>query len=300
MDSPPATRDGARLKPIPGGMYLLGADDERIRSEDGEAPVREVALGPFWMDACAVSNARFRAFVEATGHVTVAERWGWSFVFVGFLPEGFPPTRAVAAAPWWRQVMGADWRHPEGPQSDLAGRDDHPVVHVALEDALAYCAWAGLRLPTEDEWEAAARGGLVQQRYPWGMELEPEGEHRCNIWQGRFPAHDSRDDGYHGTAPVDAFAPNGFGLHNACGNVWEWCADWFTAEHPPGPLRDPCGPPRGERRVMRGGSYLCHESWCFRYRVAARSANPPGASTGHLGFRCAADAAAPGAIEETP
>lgn len=272
MDSPPATRDGARLKPIPGGMYLLGADDERIRSEDGEAPVREVALGPFWMDACAVSNARFRAFVEATGHVTVAERWGWSFVFVGFLPEGFPPTRAVAAAPWWRQVMGADWRHPEGPQSDLAGRDDHPVVHVALEDALAYCAWAALRLPTEDEWEAAARGGLVQQRYPWGMELEPEGEHRCNIWQGAFPEVNTLDDGWAGTCPVDAFPPNGLGLHNTSGNVWEWTTSWYAA---------------GEQSAIRGGSYLCHVSYCDRYRASARTGTTPDSTTGHQGFRCA-------------
>ena len=272
MDFPPAPRDGARLMPIPAGTYLLGADDERIRPEDGEAPVREAALGPFWMDACAVSNARFRAFVEATGHVTVAERWGWSFVFVGFLPEGFPPTRAVAAAPWWRQVMGADWRHPEGSQSDLAGRDDHPVVHVALEDALAYCAWAGLRLPTEDEWEAAARGGLVQQRYPWGMELEPEGEHRCNIWQGAFPEVNTLDDGWAGTCPVDAFPPNGLGLHNTSGNVWEWTTSWYAA---------------GEQSAIRGGSYLCHVSYCDRYRVSARTGTTPDSTTGHQGFRCA-------------
>lgn len=258
--------------PIPGGTYVLGADDERIRPEDAEAPVREVDLGPFWMDACAVSNARFRALVEDTGYVTVAEQWGWSFVFVGFLPEGFPPTRAVAAAPWWRQVMGADWRHPEGPQSDLSGRDGHPVVHVALDDAEAYGAWAGLRLPTEDEWEAAARGGLVQQRYPWGMELEPDGEHRCNIWQGTFPEINTLDDGWAGTCPVDAFPPNGLGLHNTSGNVWEWTTSWYAP---------------GEQRTIRGGSYLCHISYCDRYRVSARTGTAPDSTTGHQGFRCA-------------
>jgi formylglycine-generating enzyme required for sulfatase activity len=285
---------------LPGGEFLMGCDAGDGEPGDGEAPVRRVTLRPFRIARTAVSNREFAAFVAATGYLTLAEELGASFVFAGLLPDDFPATRGVADAPWWREVPGACWHRPEGEGSSIAGREDHPVVHVCWHDALAWCAWAGMRLPTEAEWEYAARGGLVQRRYPWGDELVPDGTHRCNIWQGRFPAHDSRDDGYHGTAPVDAFAPNGFGLHNACGNVWEWCADWFTAEHPPGPLRDPCGPPRGERRVMRGGSYLCHESWCFRYRVAARSANPPGASTGHLGFRCAADAAAPGAIEETP
>ncbi len=272
MSAPPAPHDGARLVPIPGGAYLLGADDDRVRPEDHEAPVREVALAPFWMDAFAVSNARFARFVEATGYVTTAEQFGWSFVFVEFLPKGFPPTRAVVQAPWWRQVMGADWRHPEGPQSDLAGRDDHPVVHVSLDDAIAYCAWAGLRLPTEAEWEASARGGLVQQRYPWGMELEPDGEHRCNIWQGEFPTLNTEADGYAGTCPVDAFPYNGYGLHNTSGNVWEWTTSWYAP---------------GEQIAIRGGSYLCHVSYCDRYRVSARTGTTPDSSTGHQGFRCA-------------
>ena len=281
MIAPPATRDGAELRPIPGGTYLLGTDDPRSRPEDGEGPVIEVELAPFWIDAHAVSNARFARFVEETGHVTVAEQEGWSFVFVNFLPEDFTPTRAVVQAPWWRQVFGADWRHPEGPQSDLAGRDDHPVVHIAMDDAIAYCEWAGLRLPRELEWEAAARGGLVQQRHPWGMELEPDGEHRCNIWQGEFPVADTAADGFAGTCPVDAFAPNGYGLCNMTGNTWEWTDDWFVED---------------EQVTIRGGSYLCHVSYCDRYRVSARTGTTPDSSTGHQGFRCAwgpADAPAP-------
>jgi formylglycine-generating enzyme required for sulfatase activity len=177
---------------------------------------------------------------------------------------------------------------PEGPQSNLDGRLEHPAVHVSHNDALAYCAWAGVRLPTEAEWEFAARGGLVGCAFPWGDELEPGGEHRMNVWQGDFPVLNTAEDGYLGTAPVDAFAPNGYGLHNTTGNVWEWTADWFdTGWYGRAPARSPVGPESGTARVTRGGSYICHTSYCRRYRVSARSANMPEDATGNIGFRVA-------------
>ena len=241
-----------------------------------------------------VSNARFAEFVDATGYVTDAERFGWSFVFHLFLPEDFEPTRAVQDAPWWRQVYGTDWRHPAGPQSDLDGLADHPVVHVSWRDAHAYCRWASVRLPTEAEWEYAARGGLEQQRYVWGDEYAPDGRTMCNIFEGDFPVNNTAEDGYIGTAPIDSFPPNGFGLFNMAGNVWEWCQDWFSPTiHRDGDTRDPIGPPDGTHRVIRGGSYLCHDSYCNRYRVAARTSNSPDSSTGNMGFRVAADAVTP-------
>jgi sulfatase modifying factor 1 len=276
---------------LEGGEFLMGTNDPDGFPADGEGPVRPVTLDPFWMDAVAVTNARFAKFVEEAAHVTEAERYGWSFVFGGLLPDDFPDTQGAAQAPWWRQVHGADWRHPEGPQSSIDERLDHPVVHVSWRDARAYCQWAGLRLPSEAEWEYAARGGLVQRRLPWGDDLEPGGEHRMNVWQGDFPSRNTLDDGYLGTCPVDAFPPNGRGLHNTSGNVWEWCRDWFHASyHRDGPRVDPAGPPHGEAKVIRGGSYLCHASYCNRYRVAARSSNTANSSTGNMGFRCARDA----------
>jgi formylglycine-generating enzyme len=283
----PITGATAGMVRLDAGMFLMGTGDRSGHPADGEGPVHRVHVDPFWIDPHTVSNAAFSAFVDATGHRTSAEVVGWSFVFAGLLPDDHPPTRGVAQAPWWRQVFGASWRRPEGPQSNLDGRSDHPVVHVSSRDARAYCAWAGLRLPTEAEWEYAARGGLVQRTFPWGDRLEPGGTHRMNVWQGAFPATNTMADGYYGTAPVDAFPPNGYGLHNMTGNVWEWCGDWFE----PGfyrhsPTRNPTGPARGTLRVMRGGSYLCHASYCRRYRVAARSGNSPGSSTGNLGFRC--------------
>lgn len=276
---------------LPGGEFLMGTDDAEGFAEDGEGPVRPVVLKPFLLDAHAVSNRRFARFVADTGHVTDAERFGWSFVFAGLLPAALRRGAArPEQAPWWCGVPGATWRDPLGPGSGLGGLADHPVTHVSWADAAAYCRWAGGRLPTEAEWEYAARGGLEQRRYPWGDELTPGGEHRCNIWQGRFPTKNTAADGYAGTAPVDAFAPNGFGLHNMAGNVWEWCADWWTTGHPAGRRSNPAGPPGGTNRVMRGGSYLCHHSYCNRYRVAARTSNTPDSTTGNLGFRCARDA----------
>ena len=268
----------------------MGSDDRFVYPADGEGPVHEVSLPPFLIDCCVVSNDRFAVFADATAYVTDAERWGWSFVFGGLLPDDFPPTRSVAEAPWWRQVEGAQWRHPEGPQSNLEGRGNHPVVHVSHNDALAYCAWTGVRLPTEAEWEFAARGGLEGRVFPWGDDLEPGGQHRMNVWQGDFPTRNTAEDGYLGTAPVDAFPPTGYGLHNPTGNVWEWTADWFD----PGwyrvsPEENPSGPPTGSRRVTRGGSYICHASYCRRYRVSARGANMPDDATGNIGFRVAAD-----------
>ncbi len=276
---------------LPGGVFRMGSDGPLSYLADGEGPVREVSLSPFWIDRCAVSNGEFARFAAATGYITMAEREGWSFVFAGLLPEDFPPTRGVAAAPWWRQVEGADWRHPEGPQSRLDGRANHPAVHLSWFDAAAYAAWAGKRLPTEAEWEYAARGGLDGAVYPWGDELVPGGEHQMNTWQGVFPTQNSRDDGWYGTCPVDAFPPNGHGLFNMTGNSWEWCADWFdTHWRRSGAQKNPAGPPQGQERVLKGGSYLCHISYCARYRSAARMGSSPASTAGNAGFRCARSA----------
>jgi formylglycine-generating enzyme len=274
---------------LPGGSFLMGHDRDEGYPADGEGPMHEVELSPFWIDVTTVTNEAFHEFTDETGYVTEAEEWGWSFVFAGFLPDDFPPTRSVASAPWWRQVEGSDWRHPEGPHSDLDDRLDHPVVHVSWNDALAYCRWAGKRLPTEAEWEYAARGGLTQKRFPWGDELEPDGEHRMNVWQGTFPVENTVLDGYAGTAPAGSYPANGYGLHGMTGNVWEWCQDWFDPEaYRSSATIDPAGPDQGTHRVMRGGSYLCHDSYCYRYRVAARSANTADSSAGNVGFRCVA------------
>ena len=275
---------------LPGGTFRMGTADRWTYSEDGEGPVHDVKLSPFTIDATAVTNERFAEFVDATGYRTDAERFEWAFVFGGLLPDDFEETRGVAAAPWWREVYGADWAHPEGPHSNVDDRDDHPVVQVSWRDASAYCAWAGKRLPTEAEWEYAARGGLDGAVFPWGDDLEPGGVHRMNVWQGTFPTENTLADGFLGTAPVDAFAPNAFGLYNMTGNVWEWCADWYDPGfYARSPGENPTGPEQGTHRVMRGGSYLCHASYCRRYRVGARSGNGPDASVGNLGFRCVSD-----------
>lgn len=279
---------------IQAGSFLMGSQDADVFPADGEGPVREVEVPAFYIDPVAVSNAKFAAFVKQTGYVTEAETYGWSFVFEQFIPaedRSAVADGSVPGAPWWRAVRGADWRHPEGPHSGIGSRSNHPVVHVSWHDAAAYAAWAGKRLPTEAEWEKAARGGLPGNRYPWGDELTPRGQHRCNIWQGPFPHRNTGEDGYLGTAPVKAYRPNAFGLHNMVGNVWEWCADWFDAEYhaSDSPLTrvNPTGPPEGTARLMKGGSHMCHDSYCNRYRVAARTGNTPDSSTGHVGFRCA-------------
>jgi formylglycine-generating enzyme required for sulfatase activity len=278
------------LASIPAGSFVMGTDDPRGYADDGEGPPHEVELEPFLIGVHAVTNADFRAFVDDTAYRTTAEELGTSFVFEGLLPRGFPPTRAVAAAPWWREVPGADWSHPEGPQSSVDERQDHPVVHVSWYDAVAYCEWAGTRLPTEAEWERAARGGENGHHFPWGDEREPGGEHRMNVFQGRFPERDTGDDGWVGTCPVGSYPANGFGLFETTGNVWEWCSDWFSADaYRRSPRRSPVGPRKGDTRVMRGGSYLCHESYCWRYRVDSRSANTPDSSAGNVGFRVTAD-----------
>ncbi|WP_430542561.1 formylglycine-generating enzyme family protein [Streptomyces iconiensis] len=266
---------------LPGGTFRMGSEDRDVNPGDGEGPVRAVTVAPFAVDAYAVTNARFAAFVEATGHRTDAERFGWSYVFAKFLPG---PLRKISprpdATPWWCGVEGARWDAPEGPGSGLEGRWDHPVGHVGWSDARAFCAWDGGRLPTEEEWEYAARGGLDLARYPWGDDLTPGGVHHCNIWQGTFPTRNTAEDGYAGTAPVHAFPPNGFGLFNVSGNVWEWTADTWHPRQP-------------GLRAMRGGSYLCHASYCNRYRVAARTANTPDSTSGNVGFRVVRAPAAP-------
>ena len=274
---------------IPAGDFLMGTETGGCAG-DGEGPVHVVELDAFRIDPYALSNARFTRFIEDTDHQTEAEAFGWSYVFAGLLPDDFPPTRAAAATPWWRAVEGATWDHPEGPDTNLEGRADHPVVHVSWSDAAAYASWSGTRLPTEAEWEAAARGGRAQKHFPWGDELEPDGRHAMNVFQGRFPVANTGGDGWFGTAPVHAFAPNDYGLYNVTGNVWEWTADWYD----PGwyayaPRQNPTGPSRGHHRVMRGGSYLCHASYCNRYRVDSRTGNTPDASAANIGIRLAAD-----------
>lgn len=265
---------------------MMGSADYDAYLDDGEYPPHEEHVVSFEMASTTTTNAAFRQFVDATQYITDAEREGNSFVFEGLLPTGINTTRGpgneISLAPWWFLIDGADWQHPEGPQSSIAQRENHPVVHVSWNDAQAYCHWLGCRLPTEIEWEYAARGGLEKQRYPWGNELLQENTHHCNIWQGEFPTVNTEEDGFYGTAPVTAFHPNGYGLYNVSGNVWEWC-DSFYAKRPESST-NPIG-----ARVLKGGSYLCHSSYCNRYRIAARYGNDPSSSTGNAGFRCARD-----------
>jgi formylglycine-generating enzyme len=276
---------------VPAGTFAMGDAFGEGYPGDGEGPVHEVRLDAFSMDATAVTNAQFAAFVKDTGHVTGAEEFGISAVFhLAFHGDPADVLNRAAGVPWWLAVRGASWRAPEGPGSDVSRRQNHPVVHVDWHDAQAYAAWAGKRLPTEAEWEYAARGGLAGARFAWGDELTPRGRWMCNIWQGTFPTVNTEDDGHLTTAPVTSYSPNGYGLSCVAGNVWEWCADWFSPTYyAQSPDHDPHGPDEGEQRVMRGGSYLCHDSYCNRYRVSARSSNTPESTSGNTGFRCAGD-----------
>jgi formylglycine-generating enzyme required for sulfatase activity len=256
----------------------MGYDGPLANLGDGEGPVRPVEVAPFRIGPTAVTNQQFATFTKATGYVTDAEREGWSFVFYALVSEPGAVTGRVAGAEWWCAVEGAWWGAPDGPGSDTGARQNHPVVHVSANDAEAYCAWSGTRLPTEAEWERAARGGLDGAIFPWGDELRPGNAWRCNIWQGDFPRNNTAEDGHLGTAPVKTYRPNGFGLHQMVGNVWEWTADAWSVDS----VVD------AEQRVRRGGSYLCHDSYCNRYRVAARDRSRPDDATGNIGFRVAA------------
>ena len=301
---------------IPGGEFVMGSGGES--TQPNEQPAHRVRVGDFYLDATEVTNAQFRAFVGATGFVTTAEKVPDWKEMKKQLPPGTPkpppeklvpgsmvfvaPDRAVPlddVSAWWKWMPGADWRHPEGPGSDLAGRDDHPVVHVAWDDANAYAAWAGKRLPTEAEWEYAARGGLAGKRFTWGDDAPTEADGgKANIWQGTFPTANTRADGFARTAPVKSYPPNGYGLYDMAGNAWEWCADWYRAdayEGRAGVTADPKGPadswdpnePLAFKRVTRGGSFLCHVTYCESYRPAARRGTGFDSSLSHLGFRCA-------------
>nr|WP_052353752.1 formylglycine-generating enzyme family protein [Neobacillus jeddahensis] len=281
---------------IEGGEFLMGTNDSEGFPHDGEGPVGMVKVNSFYIDQYTVTNESFKEFVEETKYITEAEQFGWSFVFQLLLADEVlkENPRWAAQVPWWVPVNGAFWRQPEGPGSTIKNRLNHPVVHISWNDAQAYCEWSGKRLPTEAEWEYAARGGLEQKKYPWGDELIVNGKHQCNIWQGVFPHKNTARDGYVGTCPVDAFYPNGYGLYNVSGNVWEWCGDWFSKDyHAMRSCENPKGPETGVNRSMRGGSYLCHKSYCNRYRVAARSSNTPDSSTGNIGFRCVGDVSKP-------
>jgi sulfatase modifying factor 1 len=294
---------------IPGGTFRMGSDHHYPE----EAPAHQVSDDGFWMDRTAVTNREFERFVAATGYVTLAEKPANPDDYPGAQPELLAPSSVVfrkASGPvdlsnpfnWWIYVAGADWRHPRGPDSGLDALWDHPVVHVAFEDAEAYARWAGKELPTEAEWELAARGGLEDAEFAWGGELTPAGKEMANYWQGEFPWQNLLADGYEWTAPVGSFPANGYGLHEMAGNVWEWTTDWYqtpsrvrqaccTIHNPRGGEAaaswDPRMPePRIPRKVMKGGSYLCAPNYCRRYRPAARMPQPIDTSTCHLGFRC--------------
>jgi formylglycine-generating enzyme len=307
----------AAMKWIPGGEFSMGAPDPVGLEHGGHdsmadtRPIHRVYVDGFWMDETEVTNAQFAEFVKATGYVTVAEKAPRAEDFPTAPKENLVAGSVVFTPPdhdvpldnlyqWWRYVQGANWRHPLGPASDLSGRDRYPVVHVSYEDALAYAAWAGKRLPTEAEWEFAARGGLSGKVYVWGDELEPGGRWMANTFQGRFPANDSGEDGHRGISAVAQYAPNGYGLYDVAGNVWEWTSDWYRPDYyaelarAGGVARNPRGPetpfdpaePTEKKRVQRGGSFLCTEQYCTRYMVGTRGKGEVTSGSDHLGFRC--------------
>jgi formylglycine-generating enzyme required for sulfatase activity len=302
---------------IPGGEFSMGANDPRHADHGGHdsmpdtRPIHRVYVDAFWMDTTEVTNEEFARFAKATGYVTVAEKKPTHEEFPTAPEENLvagsviftPPPNAVALDnhyQWWAYLPGANWRHPEGPKTDSAKRGKYPVVHIAYEDAMAYAKWAGKDLPTEAEWEFAARGGLSGKLYPWGDELRPGGKWAANIYQGQFPVknQDKGEDGFAGMAPVGQFAPNAYGLHDVAGNAWEWVSDWYRPDTYTGMAaavtRNPKGPSEGfdpaepgqPKRVHRGGSYLCTEQYCTRYMVGTRGKGEVRTGSNHLGFRC--------------
>ncbi|WP_169250968.1 formylglycine-generating enzyme family protein [Brevibacterium sp. 'Marine'] len=275
-----------------GGVFDMGDPFGDGEPADGERPRHRVRLSDFEISSTVVTNAQFAQFVAVTGYQTTAEELGTSAVFWKLMAGVQEPERHVVgrapSIPWWLEVEGASWWAPEGPGSGIEDRMNHPVVHVTWDDAQQYCVWADARLPREAEWEFAARGGYRGRRYPWGNDLLQDGSWNCNIWQGIFPTDNSAEDGFAGTAPARHYAPNDYGMYNMVGNVWEWCADYFSEEYySRSPYEDPLGPTVGDRRVLRGGSFLCHDSYCNRYRVAARSSNTRDSSASNIGFRVA-------------
>jgi formylglycine-generating enzyme required for sulfatase activity len=302
--APPPSSPAINMVWIPSGECVIGSDAHYPE----ERPAHRVSVHGFWIDEYPVTNEQFGRFVDATGYVTFAELPPNPADYPGAIPELLNPGSLVFTKPhhpvdmshmsnWWSFMLGADWRHPQGPDSSLDGLGKHPVVHVAYCDVAAYARWAGKEIPTEAEWEYAARGGRESEIYAWGNEFLPNGKFMANTWQGRFPYENLRADGYEGTSPVDAFPPNGFGLRDMIGNVWEWTADWYRVSHAPvrsdccGPAAaaasvDPCLPSiHIPRKVLKGGSHLCAPNYCRRYRPAARYPQPIDTSTSHVGFR---------------
>jgi formylglycine-generating enzyme required for sulfatase activity len=274
---------------IPGGTALVGTKAPAIR-DDGEDPPRHVTVKPFRIGVTTVTNAEFAAFVAATGYVTEAERFGWSFVFHTDVPEAVGDTLGIDGLEWWRRVEGATWRAPNGPGTEAAAPPDHPVTQVSWNDATAFARWVGGRLPTEAEWEHAARGGLGDVAYPWGSTAPSDTEnYLCNIWQGHFPYTNTGADGWLTTAPARSFEPNGYGLYNVVGNVWEWTAEPFRIRSLKKKVKQRLAGMKGYK-LSKGGSFLCHRSYCFRYRIAARSGNSPDSAAPHHGFRMVWDA----------